>query len=139
MDPATAIGTASAILSFIEFSWKLVAGANEIYRSVDRTSEENSKIRDEIHKLQSVTEDLETRHLGNSKPEKVLKDLRSECNKLSEELMGTLRKLQGNGSFLRALKVTLKSMYKKNDISSVQGRLARYTSQIIMVLNTMLL
>jgi len=35
MDPATAIGLASGILSFVSFSTKLVSGAVKIYGSID--------------------------------------------------------------------------------------------------------
>lgn len=139
MDPATAIGTASAILSFIEFSWGLVAGAKEIYDSADGTSRYNANIREMTSNLQGLTESLEAGVLGNSKPEHDLRRLISDCNALSNELMAMLQKLQGTGSFLDAIKVNFRSMRKKDEISSVRGRLAEYTSQLTTTIGIILL
>jgi len=41
MDPFTAIGLASNILSFIDFSAQLINGAREIYDSTTGTTEDN--------------------------------------------------------------------------------------------------
>ena len=41
MDPFTAIGLASNILSFIDFSAQLINGAREIYDSTSGTTEDN--------------------------------------------------------------------------------------------------
>ncbi|EFX03145.1 hypothetical protein CMQ_3074 [Grosmannia clavigera kw1407] len=41
MDPVTAIGLASSIIAFVDFGWKLIKGAKEIYDAADGTLEEN--------------------------------------------------------------------------------------------------
>lgn len=139
MDPVTAIGAASAILSFIEFSWKLVAGANEIYKSSDGTSKDNANAREMASNLQGLTENIVTSALGNSKPENELRRLAANCNTLAEELKTTLRKLQRTGCWFNSWRVNLRSMRKKDEISSIKGRLTNYTSQITLVINTILL
>lgn len=139
MDPITAIGAASAILSFIDFSWKLVAGARDIYKSADGTSADNANIREMASNLQGLTENLGTGALGSSKPENDLRQLAADCNALSNELKTILHKLQSPGGVRNAVKAKLRSIRRKDDISSMRGRLAEYTSQIILIMNTILL
>ncbi|KUI62489.1 hypothetical protein VP1G_09611 [Cytospora mali] len=140
MDPVSAIGTASAILSFVQFSWELVAGAREIYKSADGNTDENARISKVISDLQDVTDSIEFDQLGTSKHEKALKRLASECSELGEELLFILKKLKwtdGNPKW-SALRTKLNSMRKKDDIASIKERLADYRSQIVLRLNMML-
>ncbi|ROV92880.1 hypothetical protein VSDG_06370 [Cytospora chrysosperma] len=139
IDPFTAIGAASAILSFIDFSWKLVAGAHEIYNASDGTSKDNANVRVMVGNLQALTENLGTSALGNSKSEVELKRLAADCNTLSKELKMLLQKLQRTGGKWDSVKVKLRSMRKKDEINSIRGRLTEYTSQITLVINTILL
>lgn len=139
MDPATAISTASAILSFIEFAWEVVLGARDIYKSADGASKENRRILDTVANIQGLTEHLGTRTLGNSKPENDMERLASDCNTLSKDLIATLRKLQSTGSMFSAVKAKLKTTRKKDEISSIRERLAEYTYQMKMLLSTILL
>jgi hypothetical protein len=44
MDPVTAVGSAASILNFIDFSWNLVQGSYEIYKSVSGTTAENAHV-----------------------------------------------------------------------------------------------
>lgn len=139
IDPFTAIGAASAILSFIDFSWKLVAGANEIYNASDGTSRDIANVRVMVGNLQALTENLGMSALGNSKSENELRRLAADCNTLSKELKTILQKLQRTGGRWDSVKVKLRSMRKKDDISSIRGRLTEYTSQITLVINNILL
>lgn len=139
MDPATAIGTASAILSFIQFSWGLVSGARETYKSADGASADNANIKDMTSNLETLTENLRTGSLGNSKAENDLRRLAADCNALSSELRMMLEKLQSTGGFRNAVKIKLKSIRKKDDINSIRARLTEYNNQINMIMNTILL
>ncbi|KUI64368.1 hypothetical protein VM1G_11179 [Cytospora mali] len=140
MDPISAIGTASAILTFVDFAWELVAGAREIYKSADGVTDENAHIGKVIYDLQDVTDGIESDKLGTSKHEKALKRLASECSELGEELLGILKKLErtDRNSKWSALRTKLNGMRKKDDIASIKERLADYRSQIVLRLNMML-
>jgi hypothetical protein len=52
MDPLTAIGLASSIVQFVDYTTKLIQGAKEIYISVSGTTEENKS-------LETITKEME--------------------------------------------------------------------------------
>ncbi|ROV89580.1 hypothetical protein VMCG_09930 [Cytospora schulzeri] len=122
-----------------EFSWEVVAGAREIYKSADGTSANNAHIRKIASNLQGLTENLGTGALGGSKPESDLRRLATDCNALSTELKTILQKLQSTGGIRNAMKVKWRTIRKKDEISSTRGRLAEYTSQITLAIDTLLL
>lgn len=97
MDPFSATGVASAIISSVEFSWGLVVGAREIYKSADGTTDEHAHIGKVISDLQDVTYDIEYYKLGNYKHEKSLRRLAFECAALSGELLNILKDLKQTG------------------------------------------
>lgn len=117
----------------------LVAGANEIYNASDGTSRDIANVSVMVGNLQALTENLGMSALGNSKSENELRRLAADCNTLSKELKTILQKLQRTGGRWDSVKVKLRSMRKKDDISSIRGRLTEYTSQITMVINNILL
>ncbi|KAE8440326.1 hypothetical protein EG329_008775 [Mollisiaceae sp. DMI_Dod_QoI] len=141
MDPVTAIGLASSLITFVDFSWSLVAGAHEIYTSVNGTTSEHDHINNVIEDLQELSDDLGTGALGDSKHEKALKRLAFQCSELSDELLGILRKLRvtEKNSKWKAIKAKWGSMRKRDEISSIRERLGEYRSQILLHLNMMLI
>jgi hypothetical protein len=58
MDPVTAVGFAASILNFIDFSWNLVQGSYEVYKSASGTTAENAHISTVLEDLREVTEEL---------------------------------------------------------------------------------
>lgn len=60
MDPVSEIGLASAIITFIEFSWTLVQGTGDIYRSPTGSSRENASISTVIADLEEATRSIDT-------------------------------------------------------------------------------
>ena len=94
MDPITAVGFASSILQFIDFSWGLVTGTYEVYKSVTGTTAENAHISTVINDLESVTDGLIPDIRGKTKHEKELCKLAEKCHSLSQDLSKILKKLQ---------------------------------------------
>lgn len=140
MDPVSAIGFAASILTFIEFSCSLVAGAYDVYKSTTKTPLENAHISTVISDLKSVTEDLTPDTEPKTKHSKALSRLAGDCSNLSEDLLKILTKLQviEKNSKWESLKVKLASMRKEKEVSSIEKRLEQYRSQIILRLNLML-
>jgi len=84
MDPITAIGLASSILTFIECATEIVTGTYEVYHSVAGTTDENAHIEAVTEDLHEVTAHLSSNLAGRTKHEKALKDIGSKCEKLSD-------------------------------------------------------
>lgn len=118
-----------------------MTGANEIYTSANGTTSEHHHINNVIEDLQELSDDLGTGTLGDSKHEKALKRLASQCSELSDELLGILRKLRvtEKNSKWKAIKIKWSSMRKRDEIASIQERLGEYRSQILLHLNMMLM
>ncbi|KAK0718642.1 hypothetical protein B0T26DRAFT_626372, partial [Lasiosphaeria miniovina] len=137
MDPLSAVGLASAILNFLDFSWSLVTSAKELHRSGRGTTRENARIGSIVGDLQdyslelSVTGESQTRNRLPSKHEKALRDLAQSCAALSAELEDILGRLRGvKNSKWQSLRTTWASMRKKSEIASIEARLGQYRAQM---------
>ncbi|KAI1417450.1 hypothetical protein F5Y13DRAFT_202975 [Hypoxylon sp. FL1857] len=98
MDPIAAIGLASSILTFIDFSCKLVSGTYEIAKRGSLTGNDNVEL--VVKDLNKLTEDLRDHKLkGISEHETALKELVSKCEILSGELLALLKTLKSKERF----------------------------------------
>jgi hypothetical protein len=140
MDPLSAIGLVSSLITFVEFSWKLVSGANEIYESANGVTTENLHIANVIEDLRRVTIEIDAKDIGNNARDQPLKQLAFNCHHLSEELLEILDKLKisEKNSRWKALKVKWDSMRQRSEIVSIRDRLAEYRSEIMLHLNAMM-
>jgi hypothetical protein len=95
MDPFAAIGLASSILSFIDFSAELITGALEIYGSGSGTTEEGRSreaIVSEMKKFSSKLLPPDNSQLMGD--EKALCRLAAECNIFSDQILDLLEKIK---------------------------------------------
>jgi uncharacterized protein (DUF342 family) len=140
MDPITAIGLASSLITFVDFATKIVAGTYEVYNSVTGTTIGNAHIDTVIGDLKGVAAELEIDLPGISKHERALKDLASNCQKDGNELLRLLDtiKVDGKRSTWKSFKTTLISIRKQKEIVGLQKRLSDYRSQILLRLSLIL-
>lgn len=115
MDPATAVGLASAILSFVSFAGKLVKTAVKISQS--GSLEENAAIERDINRTNEFRSRLvDPPGIALNGNEGTLQSLLQESDKASSELLKILQKIKApTGSGIRtASKVvtaSIKSLY----------------------------
>jgi hypothetical protein len=140
MDPITAVGFAASILQFIDFSWGVITGTYEVYKSATGTTLENAHINTVVNDLERVTDGLISDIEGKTKHEKELCKLADKCHNLSQDLSKILKKLQisEENSKWKSLKVKIASMRKEKEIASIENRLDKYRSQILVRVNFML-
>ncbi|KAH0534152.1 hypothetical protein FGG08_007261 [Glutinoglossum americanum] len=140
MDPLTAVSFAAGILQFIDFSWGIISGTYEVYRSGSGTTAENAHISTVLTDLERVTDGLCTDIEGKTKHERELCKLADKCHDLSQDLAKILRKLKATdkNSKWQSLKVKWASMRNESEVASVENRLDRYRAQILLRLNFML-
>lgn len=94
MDPISAAGFASAVLTFVEFSWKLVKGSYDIYHSDTNTPADAASIGAVLKDLDDVTGTLRVDCHGASHHLDFLKDLAAQCLAVSGELSTLLKDLE---------------------------------------------
>ncbi|KAM0421002.1 hypothetical protein ACHAPT_011245 [Fusarium lateritium] len=95
MDPVSAIGLASAIISFIGFGAKLLHGAKEIRDSANDSLEKNESREVIAEAMKEATTRLKTPDPGQISPEQQkLCDLAVKCNDLSQRILELLNKIK---------------------------------------------
>ncbi|KKA22490.1 hypothetical protein T310_3488 [Rasamsonia emersonii CBS 393.64] len=128
------------LFTFIDFSWKVITGAYEVYKSPNGTTSENACISTILADLQEATEGLISDVEGKTKHKKALIVLADNCHDLSQDFSKILEKLKATekNSKWQSLKVKLASMRKEKEIASIEKRLDSYRSQILLRVNFIL-
>jgi hypothetical protein len=127
-DPFTILGTASSIITLLEFSWKLLADTRTIYKSATGNNEDNVI-------LSVIAEDVN--RLGNAitvSPDcgddlKTLVDLAYGVSRDLAEALDKL-KVQGTKTAWKSFVVALKDVWRNGQIEAFSHRLAKLQTQI---------
>lgn len=99
MDPATAIGVVSCILSFVTFASKIVKGGVEIYRQRSLTEHaELEDVMDKMHLFHANLQQTTSMQQNMLDEERNLCTLAEECRKISSELIRLLRSTKHSDS-----------------------------------------
>lgn len=132
-----AVGLASAILTFVDFSSKIIAGSYDIYTSASGSSDENVDLRRVTEDLQLLTQRLNPTRATiipavQTNDDVVLAELARNCQQVAAELLAMLKTLQTQtpNSKRDSLRVALRSLRKKREVESLEKRLERYRRQI---------
>lgn len=133
MDPVTAIGLASGILSFITFSTDVLHSAVKIHASVTGALEENWSLEFVTREMDSLSSRLLARETSSLLEENVsLCNLVAECQRLSGEILALLNKIKPDNpmskrqSFLSAVK----DKYYEKDKRELEKRLDKCRIQL---------
>ncbi|CZR32422.1 uncharacterized protein FPRO_02016 [Fusarium proliferatum ET1] len=132
LDPVTAIGLASSIVAFVDFSAKLVKGSIEIYQASDGTLTENRN-------SQAVASAMErfAARLVIQQPsqlfgeEKELVDLAKNCHVVCMELLNLLGRIKPKdlSSKRQSLWAALKNRFHEGERKELENRLDTYRRQ----------
>lgn len=139
MDPISAVGFASSVLTFVDFSATLVRGTYELYQS--GTTRDNAHITNVLEDLRQATKELSSRDALDMKDQhqRALASLSEKCLQLSEELAAILDDLQikGKNRKWKSVKSAWMNITKQSTITSMEKKLAEYRTEIILRLNLM--
>lgn len=140
MDPLTAIGLVSNILSFIDFSARLLKGAKEVHDSHHGVLEENRSRETIMREMQRMS----TRMSVSEAPEKddensSLRILASECRQLSTQLVSLLEKIKPNdsGSKTQSLLSAIRNKAYDSERESLEARLSDCRAQLHLELSSL--
>jgi hypothetical protein len=135
MDPLTAIGLASAVVQFVDFSTKLISGAHKLYESASGATSEHLELEGLASNLRQQSEEVTPLNVANaaalSGEDKDLISLGRQCRDVADELLTVLDGLKlKDGSYkrIRSFYLTLKSVRKEDEIVAIQKRLDRIGS-----------
>ena len=142
MDPLTAAGLAGNIITFVDYSTKVLSRARQLHESATGATEENDELEDLTRNLKELVDRTRRRpslvprkshsSLGITS-EKVLDSLSQQCTQVADELLETLNslKVKGDGRTGKSAIQAVKSVWKQDHISSLQRRLDRISKLLI--------
>ena len=126
LDPVAAIGLAGNIVQFVDFSWKLIDEARDLYGSSSGASQEHDLLELIFSDLNTLNDKLTAPTALGAIPES-LRNLASQCKDFVEQLFRILKDLKVKGdnrkwkSFLQALR----TIWKKEQIEQLVKQLER--------------
>lgn len=141
MDPVSAIGLASSILTFIDIGYKVATGTLETAKTGQAPHTEH--IDAVAHDLENAVARFSQPVSPNaSDPEKALGEVSVRCKALLTELLALLEgfKVQASkpGISWDAFKIGIRRIRKDSKVQDLQRCLAEYRSQILVHLVTIL-
>lgn len=138
MDPLTAIGLASNILSFIDFSVSLFKSAKEVHDSTNGTLDDNRSRETVVREMEQLSSQLLTCQAANhSGGNEALENLARECHYTSVQLISLLQKIKPKdaGSKCDSILSALRNKLYDKDREDLEARLAQYRSQLELQLS----
>lgn len=140
MDPLTAIGLASNILSFIDFSARLLKGAKEIHDSQHGVLEENRSRETTVREMQRMSTRMLAPGSGdNPEDDSSLSNLARECRGLSTQLISLLEKIKPkvSGSTTQSLASAMRNKIHDSERASLEARLNDCRAQLHLELSNL--
>ncbi|KAH8884384.1 hypothetical protein GQ53DRAFT_846311 [Thozetella sp. PMI_491] len=128
MDPWSALGAASSIITFIDFAWKLLGKTKQAYKSTSGNS-------DALHTLDLIIRDIDSMatqlDLVSSRSQ-TLRNLVSECKSLAAELLALFSKLQvtRKNKTWQSLETAIRETLNKDKVAELADRLNAVRAQI---------
>lgn len=134
MDPVTAVGLASAIISFVPLGINLLKNAREIRDSVDGSLERNQTRKVITEEMQAVSRRLRPTDQTRIAPEqKGLYDLALKCHELSQQILELLDKIKPKPqSSFGIYRSAFRAWSKESEIKDLEKRLDDCRSQLTL-------
>lgn len=136
LDPLSAIGLASAIVQFVDFSGRLISETREIYgagKGLLKQNQELEEITQDLKKFcQDLTPDQPEQAPAPSDDEVVLQEISKTCKDIAVELLLVLDKLKAKGRYekFESFKKALRSALKREKIEEIKARIDRAQAQL---------
>jgi len=124
LDPATAVGVASAVVQFVDFGVTLFKSTQEISKSLVGMTSETGEIEHVVNNLQEHIQRLqECRDIPKTSS---LVKLLNDCIALANEILEKTQKhKKGNQKFLANLRPGFFTLWDKKDVNEMQLRMDR--------------
>ena len=129
MDPITAVGFTAAVVQLVDVSLKVAQTVKDVReRGSSRDLADSDHIASHLSSLSDSVQtslQLSSIHRSMSAEEKELLDIASRCNKCSQKLQEELAnlKLKDGAKRTDQLKVVVKIVFRRSDITALQDKL----------------
>lgn len=137
MDPFIALSLAANICQFIDYGYKLVSGAFELYNSLDGTLPASKVLEVIAMDLANICTELEQASLDSNKgstseSEAALLPLARACKSMGQDILSVLEdlKLKGRHKKLESALVAVRSRYKASQLRDYERTLGVYRSEM---------
>ena len=136
LDPLSAIGLASAIVQFIDFSGSLISETREIYGAGKGSLKQHEELAAITQDLKNLCQNLtppQTRQAPSpSEDELALEEISKTCKDVAGEILLVLEKLKAKGKYekFESFKTALKSALKREKIEEIKARIDRAQAQL---------
>lgn len=139
MDPLSAIGLVSGVITFIDFGYNVISAASEVHASATGTTESNKHIEFLNTRMETVAGDLlvAKSSRGLSADTQRLTELADQCLELSNDLKKLLNKLRANNpkSKRQIISTIVKNVRKKDQKKGLEVRLDQCRQQLHLQLS----
>lgn len=143
MEPLSALGVATAVVQFLDFAGKVVAGTYEIYTA--KPGAAGTSLEDVTSSLLRVNGDLKKAisspaALNLSQTDKDIVSLGKRCEDLGTRLISTLAKIHINassskcGKLFSSFKAALLTVWKQSEVEALCRDLEGHRSQISLLI-----
>ena len=140
LDPFSALGLASNIAQFVDFSSKLISNSYELYKSTGHLVE-TIELKMVANDLSQLTDKLQRSSQNGLTPpgspdEEDLKKLAASCKEIADELLAILRDLGVKSPHQKwqSFRQALRTARKKEKIDALERRINLFRQQITMKL-----
>lgn len=145
MEPVSALGAASSIITFIDFAVKLISTSKELHQSCSGISIDNLRAEEICQELSALCAQFEKPASWASSPSDppdaaMLKRLCTRCKEDCDQLLDLLLgfRIEGQHRLWSSVKAAFKSSIGQQKIDIIQKRLDRTQSNMIVYLSTFL-
>lgn len=135
MDPVTAVGLASAIISFVPLGVKLLQSAHEIRDSIDGSLDRNKTRKCIMDEMQAVSNRLKPTDQTRIAEQKGLYELAARCYELSQKILNLLNKISPKTprSF-ENYRSAIRAWRKEDEIKDLEKQLKECRDQLLLAL-----
>ncbi|KAF2491866.1 hypothetical protein BU16DRAFT_542947 [Lophium mytilinum] len=136
MEPFSALAVATGVVTFVEFSSKLISGSRKLYRSTDGRTDEHDDLRHITQTLSAQSQELQRLQATDSTSQQS-HDLRTLCQdaqRVAAELIQVLDSIQleQEGTRWQSCLSALKSRWKEDHIEELQRRIDGFRQQLTL-------
>ena len=130
METLAIIGLTGNAVQLVDFSSKLIAKSTELYRSSEGALAENIDVETATNHLLLLNNKL--KDAATATGDNALKRLCESCKSTADELLAALNKVKVNGKQDRwkSIRKALRSVWSKEKIRELEGRLARFRDEL---------
>ncbi|KAK2020910.1 hypothetical protein LX32DRAFT_646938 [Colletotrichum zoysiae] len=130
-DPWTIVGSASAILTFVEFAGKCVKTAKNLHQT--GKTEDNTRIENIMTEMQGLIDRVKSEKAGTptSDVDAGLFAIANECEDLGRAILKLLSKAsKGEGSLRETIRASVSAVWNEKEVEDLQNQLQRCTTQL---------